>query len=158
MEERSKQSRKNPHQQKNAGNTGGATRADSRDSNSAAYRASITREVTTSKPIPEKQPVATTQKKKFDNCVTKFSFATKTGFSPKNPNKVNQDAYLVMPHLGEYRRTHFFSVCDGHGVFGKEVSEFVKTRLAQYVEQGIKTTFDQAKVAQRVVDSAEVKE
>ena len=79
--------------------------------------------------------------------MTKFSFATKTGFSPKNPNKVNQDSYLVLPHLGEYRRTHFFSVCDGHGVFGKEVSEFVKTRLGQYVETGIKTTFDQAKVA-----------
>lgn len=29
--------------------------------------------------------------KKFDNCVTKFSFATKTGYSPKNPHKVNQD-------------------------------------------------------------------
>ena len=90
--------------------------------------------------------------------MTKFSFATKTGFSPKNPNKVNQDSYLVLPHLGEYRRTHFFSVADGHGVFGKEVSDFVKTRLGQYVEQGIKTTFDQAKVAQRVVDSTEVKE
>ncbi len=38
------------------------------------------------------------------------------------------------------------------------MSEFVKTRLGQYVEQGIKTTFDQAKVAQRVVDSTEVKE
>ena len=48
-------------------------------------RASITREVTTSKPIPQAQP----SQKKFDNCVTKFSFATKTGFSPKNPNKVN---------------------------------------------------------------------
>ena len=65
---------------------------------------------------------------------------------------------MVLPHLGEYRRTHFFSVCDGHGVFGKEVSEFVKTRLGQYVESGIKTTFDQAKIAQRVVDSTEVKE
>lgn len=104
-------------------------------------RASITREVTTSKPITQ-APNAQPTQKKFDNCVTKFSFATKTGFSPKNPNKVNQDSYLVLPHLGEYRRTHFFSVCDGHGVFGKEVSEFVKTRLGQYVEQGIKTTFD----------------
>lgn len=64
--------------------------------------------------------------KKFDNCVSKFAFATKTGYSPKNPNKVNQDQYLVLPHLGEYRRTHFFAVCDGHGVFGREVSEFVK--------------------------------
>lgn len=90
--------------------------------------------------------------------MTKFSFATKTGFSPKNPNKINQDSYLVLPHLGEYRRTHFFSVCDGHGVFGKEVSEFVKTQLGYYVEQSIKNTFDQAKLSQRVVDSTEVKE
>ena len=54
---------------------------------------------------------------------------------------------MVLPHLGEYRRTHFFSVCDGHGVFGKEVSEFVKTRLGTYVETSIKNTFDQAKIA-----------
>jgi len=40
-------------------------------------RASITYEETTG------------QAKKFDNCVTKFSFATKTGFSPSNPYKVN---------------------------------------------------------------------
>jgi serine/threonine protein phosphatase PrpC len=78
--------------------------------------------------------------------VTKFSFATKTGFSPKNPNKINQDQYLVMPHLGEYRRTHFFAVCDGHGVFGREVSEYVKNNLSMNVEQGIKYTFDQAKM------------
>lgn len=96
--------------------------------------------------------------KKFDNCVTKFSFATKTGFSPKNPNKVNQDQYLVMPHLGEYRRTHFFAVCDGHGVFGREVSDFVKNNLAMTVQQGIKSMFDQAKIQQRVVDSTEVKD
>ena len=104
-------------------------------------RASITREVTTSKPIPQPAQGPQTQKK-FDNCVTKFSFATKTGFSPKNPNKINQDSYLVLPHLGEYRRTHFFSVCDGHGVFGKEVSEFVKSQLGYYVEKSIKNTFD----------------
>ena len=96
--------------------------------------------------------------KKFDNCVTKFSFATKTGFSPKNTNKVNQDQYLVMPHLGEYRRTHFFAVCDGHGVFGREVSDFVKNNLAMTVQQGIKSMFDQAKIQQRVVDSTEVKD
>ena len=96
--------------------------------------------------------------KKFDNCVTKFSFATKTGFSPKNPNKVNQDQYLVMPHLCEYRRTHFFAVCDGHGVFGREVSDFVKNNLAMTVQQGIKSMFDQAKIQQRVVDSTEVKD
>lgn len=95
--------------------------------------------MTTAKPIAQPASSGASRQnsnasKKFDNCVTKFSFATKTGFSPKNPNKINQDSYLVLPHLGEYRRTHFFAVCDGHGVFGKEVSEFVKTQLGFYVE------------------------
>lgn len=107
---------------------------------------------------PEITKEVATSLRKFDNCVSKFSFATKTGFSPKNPNKVNQDQYLVMPHLGEYRRTHFFAVCDGHGVNGREVSFFVKSILSKAVETGIKSMFDQAKVQQRVVDSAEVKE
>lgn len=96
--------------------------------------------------------------KKFDNCVTKFAFATKTGYSPKNPNKINQDSFLVLPHLGEYRRTHFFAVADGHGINGKLVSEYVKSMLAKEVEHNIKQTFDQAKINQRVVDSTEVKE
>ena len=120
-------------------------------------RASISKEVTTANPQNSSvQPRQTS--KKFDNCVTKFAFATKTGYSPKNPNKVNQDSFLVLPHLGEYRRTHFFAVADGHGINGKLVSDFVKTMLAKEVEQNIKYTFDQAKINQRVVDSTEVKE
>ena len=47
-----------------------------------------------------------------------------------------------MPHLGEYRRTHFFGVMDGHGVFGKEVSEFIKINLGLKVEKEIKLIFD----------------
>jgi hypothetical protein len=38
---------------------------------------------------PEIHKEIATSLRKFDNCVSKFSFATKTGFSPKNPNKVN---------------------------------------------------------------------
>lgn len=49
-------------------------------------------------------------------------------------------------------------MCDGHGINGKLVSDFVKTLLAKEVEQNIKYTFDQAKINQRVVDSTEVKE
>ena len=64
----------------------------------------------------------------------------------------------MLPHLGEYRRTHFFAVADGHGINGKSVSEFVKSTLAKEVEHSIKYTFDQAKINQRVVDSTEVKE
>ena len=51
-------------------------------------RASISKEVTTAtQKDGTVQPRQTS--KKFDNCVTKFAFATKTGYSPKNPNKTN---------------------------------------------------------------------
>jgi hypothetical protein len=50
-------------------------------------RASISKEVSTSQNNQTVQPRQAS--KKFDNCVTKFAFATKTGYSPKNPNKVN---------------------------------------------------------------------
>ena len=63
-----------------------------------------------------------------------------------------------MPHLAESRRTHFFAVCDGHGLFGKEVSEFIRASLSTQVEKEIKNIFDQAKTQQRVVDSNEVKD
>jgi serine/threonine protein phosphatase PrpC len=82
----------------------------------------------------------------MDNCVSKFAFATKTGYQPSNPGKVNQDSFLALPHLAEYRRTHFFAVADGHGLHGREVSEFVRNNLAAHVEREIKGIFDQAKV------------
>ena len=33
-----------------------------------------------------------------------------------------------MPHLLGQKHVHFFGVCDGHGVFGKEVSALLKSR------------------------------
>jgi serine/threonine protein phosphatase PrpC len=49
---------------------------------------------------------------------------------------------LALPHLAEYRRTHFFAVADGHGLYGKEVSEFIKVKLGACVEKEIKGIFD----------------
>lgn len=39
-----------------------------------------------------------------------------------NPGKVNQDAYIIEPLLDGFRDTHLFGVCDGHGIYGWEVS------------------------------------
>ena len=72
------------------------------------------------------------------NVVTKFSFATKTGMAPHNPGKVNQDAYLTCPHMLGLRHCHFFSVCDGHGQYGKEVSNLLKHRLPFILENQLK--------------------
>lgn len=70
--------------------------------------------------------------------VTKFSFATKTGMNPNNPNKVNQDAYITNPHILSLRHCHYFSVCDGHGQYGREVSSLLKHRMPFIIENQLK--------------------
>lgn len=54
-----------------------------------------------------------------------------------NPNKVNQDAYITHPHVMGLRHCHFFSVCDGHGSNGREVSGLLKQRLAPHIEEQV---------------------
>lgn len=77
-------------------------------------------------PAPEPYPES-----EINNVVTKFSFATKGGMAANNPYKQNQDAYLTNPHIMGLRHCHFFSVCDGHGTNGREVSTFMKHTLPQ---------------------------
>ena len=50
---------------------------------------------------------------------------------------MNQDAYLTNPNLLNLRHCHFFSVCDGHGHYGQEVSGLLKHRLPFNVEHGL---------------------
>jgi hypothetical protein len=54
-------------------------------------------------------------KQMYTNCITKFAFATKTGQSPSNPHKTNQDAWITVPHFCGLKYCHFFAVADGHG-------------------------------------------
>lgn len=72
------------------------------------------------------------------NAVTKFAFATKTGMAPSNPNKQNQDNWITVPHFCGLKYCHFFSVCDGHGQWGREVSTYLKQKLPQYLESEFK--------------------
>ena len=76
------------------------------------------------------------------NIVTKFAFATRVGYIPNNPYKVNQDAYILAPNIMKLPAFHYFGVCDGHGQNGKEVSGYVKQRLPVLLESLIKTHGD----------------
>jgi serine/threonine protein phosphatase PrpC len=79
----------------------------------------------------------------FTNCVTKFAFATKTGVSPSNPHKLNQDSWITVPHFCGLKYCHFFSVADGHGSNGQDVSRYLKTRLPQHCEAEMRYMFTQ---------------
>ena len=70
--------------------------------------------------------------------MTKFAFATKTGLSPSNPKKVNQDIWITVPHFSHLKYCHFFSVCDGHGQYGEKVSAYLKQRLPAYLDQEVR--------------------
>jgi serine/threonine protein phosphatase PrpC len=63
------------------------------------------------------------------NVITKYAFATRVGFIPNNPGKVNQDSFILSPNLNGCNFRHYFGVCDGHGQNGKEASHFIKLRL-----------------------------
>lgn len=63
------------------------------------------------------------------NCITKFAYATSVGHQPGNPNKQNQDSYILVPNMLNQLGLHFFSVCDGHGVNGHHVSQYLKEKL-----------------------------
>jgi hypothetical protein len=81
---------------------------------------------------------ATSQKKyhkEGKNCVRKFAFATRVGYHPHNPNKVNQDQYVLAPNVQGLPSLHLFGICDGHGQFGREVSSYVKIALASQIEK-----------------------
>lgn len=63
------------------------------------------------------------------NCITKFAYATSVGHQPGNPHKQNQDSYILVPNMLNQLGLHFFSVCDGHGMHGHHVSQYLKDKL-----------------------------
>ena len=63
----------------------------------------------------------------------RFSYRTKKGSIPSNPNKVNQDSYIITPNIANKTYQHFFAICDGHGPLGHHVSGFIKNSLPNAV-------------------------
>jgi hypothetical protein len=65
----------------------------------------------------------------FFEYVMRFSYRTKKGYIPSNSGKVNQDSFIISPNINSKTWQHFFSVCDGHGPLGHQVSGFIKNTL-----------------------------
>lgn len=63
------------------------------------------------------------------NHVSKYAFATRGGYQPHNPRKVNQDTFVLAPNLLDQNSLHMFGICDGHGSYGHLVSAFIKEHL-----------------------------
>ena len=69
--------------------------------------------------------------------LNKFAFATRTGFYPGDPHKVNQDSIILTPNILNLDSMHFFGVCDGHGENGKKVSTMIQNKLPVILEENL---------------------
>jgi hypothetical protein len=76
----------------------------------------------------------------------KFAARTRQGFSTNMMKKKNQDAYFTRPNFLGNSNLHVFCVCDGHGVYGDKISQFVTRNLPTFLEESLKknlTNMDQ---------------
>lgn len=58
-----------------------------------------------------------------------YSCRTRKGFSPNSLEKPNQDSFFAKVNFMERPNYHLFGVCDGHGVHGHLVSQYVTKHL-----------------------------
>lgn len=65
----------------------------------------------------------------FKPAVSSYSSKSIEGHTPENPTKKNQDALIIHPQLGLDATVSVFAVCDGHGIDGGEVSQYIRRRL-----------------------------
>jgi serine/threonine protein phosphatase PrpC len=60
--------------------------------------------------------------------VDSFAVKTRQGFIPSQA-KPNQDSFISVKNLSGIEGLWMFGVCDGHGINGHLVSDFVKKNL-----------------------------
>ena len=95
----------------------------------------------------------TNEAQKPKNVVKKFAFATRIGYQPNNPDKVNQDSFILAPNVQDRPALHLFGVCDGHGQYGRDASTFVKFALQMDLEQRISKEDNKDGIAKSLTDS-----
>lgn len=74
------------------------------------------------------------------NTVARVAYRTKIGFKQGRPKPFNQDNFLILSDFNDTKHQKLVAVFDGHGIFssgpyGHEVSAFIKSNLAWFVER-----------------------
>jgi serine/threonine protein phosphatase PrpC len=85
----------------------------------------------TSKSVPKTietthRSIHAKEKSKVINVISKYAYRSNTGYMPGNPDKVNQDIFIIKLNLNF--NYSLFSIADGHGINGEHVSNYIKTK------------------------------
>ena len=80
----------------------------------------------------------TNQGKKVIKKIREIYPYSHVGFDGEEPKENNQDNYFIFKNFAEHKDYIYMSVCDGHGVEGHFVSEFIKEVLPYYMSENLK--------------------
>jgi hypothetical protein len=69
--------------------------------------------------------------------VQKYAFLTKTGMINGKHKKNNQDALSIISNFADTKNQWFFAVCDGHGLYGHEISNYIQKMLPMFISHYI---------------------
>ena len=75
-------------------------------------------------------------KEKYENLWT-LAFRTRTGSIQGKQKPHNQDEFFVIQGYGQSTNQTLIGVMDGHGIYGQEVSAFVKRQLPIFIESNM---------------------
>ena len=62
------------------------------------------------------------------------------GFDGEQPKENNQDNYFIYKNFADHKDYIYLSVCDGHGIEGHFVSDFIKDALPYCMSENLKNT------------------
>ncbi|CAN0213393.1 unnamed protein product [Ectocarpus sp. 6 AP-2014] len=68
----------------------------------------------------------------------RYAFASQRGYYPDEPNKANQDSFIVVPNFCRDPESLFCGVFDGHGGTGDLCSNFIAQKLPKEFESSLK--------------------
>ena len=92
---------------------------------------------------PQKENIKPTNdqiKKTITKKIKDFLPYTHVGFDGEEPKENNQDNYFIYKNFAGNKDYIYMSVCDGHGIEGHFVSEFIKEILPYDMSENLKTT------------------
>ena len=73
--------------------------------------------------------------KKFEKKIKKIQFLCKVGSCGSNQKKLNQDNYFIHPNFLNNPSYSYIGVCDGHGIFGQNISCYLQEHLPKNVQE-----------------------
>ena len=77
---------------------------------------------------------------KIHKKIYKIESLCQVGYSGPGIVKFNQDNFFVYKNLNDENNVLFIGVCDGHGLFGHDVSKYLITHLPQNLNKALKKT------------------